>query len=340
MKSALPVAGRTAAQETPMSVLELQGITKSFRHGFWGVRTPVLRGVDLSLEAGEVYGFLGHNGAGKSTTMKAILGLIRPDAGTVKIFGEAGASTRTRARIGYLGEEVGLYPQITGPEMLVLVGRLFRLPRATARERADELIDRVGLGERRRLKIRHYSKGMRQRLGIATALVNDPDLLLLDEPYSGLDPVGRKQLRELLIDLKRRGKTIMMSSHIVPDVEAVCDRVGILSGGRIARRVDLREVYADHNARVEVTYSGVDPRRLQARDYGAEEVFAGDSVTIVCCDESRLKDLVADVYAAEGHVVEVKPVRTRLEDVFVDTIRETAPPSSHGRKSDPVLVRR
>jgi len=154
--------------------------------------------------------------------------------------------------------------------------------------------------------------------------------------------VGRKQLRELLIDLKRQGKTIMMSSHIVPDVEAVCDRVGILSGGRIARVLDLREVYADQNAQVEVTFSGVDRRRLQARDYGAREVFAGETVTIVRCDETRLKDLVADVYAAEGHVVEVKPLRTRLEDVFVDAVREFSPaaPDPAKRDSEPVLTRR
>lgn len=324
-----------------MPILELHGIRKSFRQGFWGIRTPVLQGVDLALEPGEVYGFLGHNGAGKSTTMKAILGLIRPDAGEVRIFGEAGASERTRARIGYLGEEVGLYPQITGPEMLRLLAALFRLPRAAARKRSDELIELVGLGEKRTIKIRHYSKGMRQRLGIAAALINNPDLLLLDEPYSGLDPVGRKQLRELLIELKRQGKTIMMSSHIVPDVEAVCDRVGILSGGRIARVLDLREVYADQRAEVEVTYSGVDRRRLQARDYGAHEVFAGDSVTIVRCDEPRLKDLVADVYAAEGHVVEVKPLRTRLEDVFVDAVRGgTTAEQNSNRASEPALTRR
>ncbi len=324
-----------------MHILELNGIRKAFRQGFWGIRTPVLQGLDLSLCAGEVYGFLGHNGAGKSTTMKTILGLVRPDAGTVRIFGQAGASESTRGRIGYLGEEVGLYPHITGPEMLMLVADLFHLPRKTSRQRCAELIDRVGLAEKRAMKIRHYSKGMRQRLGIATALINDPELLLLDEPYSGLDPVGRKQFRELLIELKQRGKTIMMSSHIVHDVEAVCDRVGILSGGRIARVLDLREVYASESTQVEVTFTGVDPRRLQARDYGGREVFAGDRVSIVRCDEARLRDLVADVYATEGHVVEVKPLRTRLEDVFVDTVDGTdgsADPSP-ARDSQPVMMR-
>jgi ABC-2 type transport system ATP-binding protein len=325
-----------------MSILELHGVRKSFRQGFWGVRTPVLTGVDLSLGAGEVFGFLGHNGAGKSTTMKVILGLLKPDAGTVTLFGEPGAGRGARARMGYLGEDIGLYPQITGPEMLVLVGELCRLPRAPAKRRAGELLEAVGLGAKHAIKIKHYSKGMRQRLGIAAALMNDPELLLLDEPYSGLDPVGRKEFRELLIGLKARGKTIMMSSHIVPDVEAVCDRVGILSGGRMARIIDLHEVYATQNGDVEVTYTGVPRSRLQARDYGGREVLVGDAITIMRCGEAKLRDLVSDVYAADGHVVEVKPIRTPLEDLFVDAVRDDAPPSEDTptHKLEPVLVRR
>lgn len=326
-----------------MPILELNGIRKTFRRGFWGVRTPVLQGLDLSVEPGEVYGFLGHNGAGKSTTMKVIMGLLRPEAGSVAIFGQPGAGREARARIGYLGEDTGLYPQITGPEMLNLTGRLFRLPKHVLRTRTDELLELVGLAEKRQVKIHHYSKGMKQRLGIATALMNDPELLLLDEPYSGLDPVGRKQFRELLISLKAQGKTVLMSSHIVPDVEAVCDRVGILSGGKLARAMNLRDVYTDPRGDVEVTLSGVDRRRLQARDYGGSEVLSGDTVTIVRCAEERLKDLVADVYAAEGHVVEVKPLRTRLEDVFVDVVRDSssAPsPKSNQKDREPALSRR
>jgi ABC-2 type transport system ATP-binding protein len=325
-----------------MAILELTGIHKSFRCGFWGVRTPVLRGVDLALEPGEVFGFLGHNGAGKSTTMKVILGLLRPDRGRVLIFGGEGASAASRARIGYLGEEVGLYPQLNAAEMLMLVGALFRMPRPASRARADALIDQVGLGDKRGVRIQHYSKGMRQRLGIATALMNDPALLLLDEPYSGLDPIGRKQLRELLVGLKAQGKTIMMSSHIVPDVEAVCDRVGILSGGRIARVLDLNEVYSDHTAEMEVTIAGLDERRLHTRDYGGRSVFARDNLVIVrCAGDQKLKALVADVYASNGRVVEVKAVRTRLEDVFVDAVAAPAPaqPAS-AEKPEPALTRR
>lgn len=326
-----------------MAILELHGIHKSFRTGFLGVRTPVLKGLDLTVEAGEVYGFLGHNGAGKSTTMKVILGLLKPDAGRISVFGRDGADRATRARMGYLGEEVGLYPHNTAGEALALLGELFRMTRAHARARANELIDLVGLGDKRAMKIKHYSKGMRQRLGIATALMNDPDLLLLDEPYSGLDPIGRKQLRELLIDLKRQGKTVLMSSHIVPDVEAVCDRVGILSGGKLARVLNLHEVYAGETGEVEVTIAGVDRRRLQAGDYGGREVFAKDNLMIVRCDGDRkLQNLIADVYSSQGHVVEVKPLRTRLEDVFVDAVQSARDggPTRGANEPEPALTRR
>jgi len=326
-----------------MPILELHDIHKSFRQGFWGVRTPVLKGLELSIEAGEVYGFLGHNGAGKSTTMKVILGLLRPDRGRVEIFGGEGASATARARIGYLGEEVGLYPDLTAREMLCLIGDLCRLPRAVTRARADALIEQAGLGGKRTLRIKHYSKGMRQSLGLATALMNDPDLLILDEPYSGLDPIGRKQLRELLVSLKARGKTILMSSHIVPDVEAVCDRVGILAGGRIARVLNLNDVYRTETGEVEVTISGLDTRRLSPRDYGAREAFARDQLLVVrMAGDQRLRSLVNDVYASNGAVVEVKPLRTRLEDVFVDAVgaEKGVPARPAGAELEPELSRR
>jgi ABC-2 type transport system ATP-binding protein len=335
--------GIDSAQKLTMAILELHGIHKSFRTGFLGVRTPVLTGLDLTVEAGEVYGFLGHNGAGKSTTMKVVLGLLKPDAGRVVVFGKDGANRDTRARIGYLGEEVGVYPHNTAEEALTLLGELFRMSRSHTRARANELIDLVGLGDKRAMKIKHYSKGMRQRLGIATALMNDPELLLLDEPYSGLDPIGRKQLRELLVALKSQGKSILMSSHIVPDVEAVCDRVGILSGGKLARVMDLHEVYAGEAGDVEVTIAGVDRRRLQAGDYGGKEVFAKDNLMIVrCAGDRKLQNLIADVYSSQGHVVEVKPLRTRLEDVFIDTMRSANSGESprSANEPEPALTRR
>ena len=321
-----------------MPILELHSIHKSFRRGFLGIRTPVLKGVDLTLEAGTLYGFLGHNGAGKSTTMKIVLGLLRPDSGHVKLFGEAGAGARTRARIGYLGEEIGLYPHMNAMETLQLVGELFKLPKQTSRDRAEALIEQVGLTHAGTKKTRSYSKGMKQRLGLATALMNDPELLILDEPYSGLDPIGRRQLRELLLALKARGKTIMMSSHIVPDVEAVCDHVGILTDGVIARVLDLNEQRAQNSGDVEVTVTGAEARRMVMREFGERQLHATDQFCIVrCAGDQRLKSLIDDVYSSGGRVIEIKPLRSGLEDVFVDVVGQRASTPSRPAPTTPEL---
>jgi len=313
-----------------MSILKIESIDKTFRRGFWGTKQRVLEGLTLSLREGEVYGFLGHNGAGKSTTMKLVLGLIRPDAGRVALFGQPPSHPKNRGRVGYLSEEVGMYPHLSAQENLRLVGELFRMRGRALRTRIDELIEAVGLSESRAVKLKHYSKGMRQRLGIAGALMNDPDLLLLDEPYSGLDPVGRKDLRELLVRLKEQKKTVMLSSHIVPDVEAVCDRVGILSGGRIARELDLQEVYDGTTDEVEVTVSGVNRDRLSARDYEGREVLADQNVLIIRCPgDDHLKALVDDVYASRGAVVEVRRLKTSLEEVFVEEIAKSPGEGKH-----------
>jgi ABC-2 type transport system ATP-binding protein len=308
-----------------MQVLELENIKKSFRRGFLGRRSEVLRGLTLSVSPGEAYGFLGHNGAGKSTTIKLALGLLRADAGHVRIFGESGVTPAIRKRIGYLSEEIGLYPHLNAAEMLHMVGELFRLRKPVLASRIDELLRAVGLDGDRKLRIKHFSKGMRQRLGIAAALINDPELLLLDEPYSGLDPVGRRQLRELLLKLKDQGKTILLSSHIVPDVEAVCDRVGILSGGVIARSLDLNEVYHGEQGEVEVTVAGVDKTEFEPSHLGAEPVVSGEQLTILRCKGGdNLEPLIAEVYRKRGRVVEVKPLRIDLEDIFVREIAQRA----------------
>jgi ABC-2 type transport system ATP-binding protein len=308
-----------------MLILQIDNLQKTFRQGFLGRRNQVLRGVSLSLEKGEVYGFLGHNGAGKSTTIKLALGLLRPDVGRISMFGEDGVTPANRGRIGYLSEEIGLYPHLNAAEMLRLVGELFRLRGAKLNSRIDELLVSVGLSKDRRLRIKHYSKGMRQRLGIATALMNDPELLLLDEPYSGLDPVGRRQLRQLLLELKEQGKTILLSSHVVPDVEAVCDRVGILSGGVIARCLDLNDVYAKEADEVEVTVAGIDAQKIVPMLEGADRVVTGGQLTILRCKgQDRLEPLITEVYREGGKVVEVKPAKLDLEDIFVKAISERA----------------
>ncbi len=304
-----------------MKILELDRVKKSFRRGFLGRRIDVLQGVSLTLYKGQVYGFLGHNGAGKSTTIKLTLGLLRLGGGSITVFGEPGVTQENRKRIGYLSEEIGLYPHLNAVEMLRLIGELFRLQGKELDGRIDELLESVGLASERTLRIRHFSKGMRQRLGIATALINDPELLLLDEPYSGLDPVGRRQLRELFLMLKERGKTILLSSHIVPDVEAVCDRVGILSGGVIARDLDLNEIYNTDKDEVEVTAANLDANSLTLPRAGIEQVVNNDQLTILRCKGGdNLQPLLTEIQRGGGKVIEVKPLRMDLEGIFVSEI--------------------
>ncbi len=312
-----------------MTIASLDNISKTFRQGFWGRKNQVLNGLSLSLQAGEVYGFLGHNGAGKSTTMKIMVGLLRADGGKVRLFDQDAHSHSVRHRIGFLSDDIGVYPHLSAPEMLQLAAELFRIPAAKARHMIPERLASVGLADVGNRKIRHFSKGMRQRLGVAVALLNDPDLLLLDEPYSGLDPVGRKEIRELLMELKHAGKTIMLSSHIVPDVEAVCDRVGILSDGRITRELDLNEMYSTGEADVDVTITNNTRVPVMSADYGAKEILRNDQLTILRCrGYDRVRRLIDDVHTADGTVIEVKPMRLSLEDIFVDVI-ERAP----GRKT-------
>jgi ABC-2 type transport system ATP-binding protein len=279
-----------------MPILQLERLQKTYRRGFLGRKNQVLKDVSLTLEKGEVYGFLGHNGAGKSTTIKLALGLLKPDGGRISMFGEEGITRADRGRVGYLSEEIGLYPYLNSVEMLRLVGELFRLRGPALTSRIDELLVAVGLDGDRKLRIKQFSKGMRQRLGIATSLVNDPELLLLDEPYAGLDPVGRRQLRELLLALKERGKTILLSSHIVPDVEAVCDRVGILSGGVIARSLDLKEADYGERDEVEVTVSGVDTKEIVSAQRGVQQVSRKDQLTVLRCKGGdNLPPLIAEI---------------------------------------------
>lgn len=306
-----------------MKTLELEGIQKAYARGFRGRKQNVLDGLSLSIEQGEVLGLLGHNGAGKTTTMRLVLGLIRPDAGRVRLFGQDGVGREALSRIGYLGDETGLYPFLSAEETLQLTGELFRLPRDLIRSRKKRLIEMVGLSEKSRARVRSYSKGMRQRLGVAVALMNDPDFLILDEPYTGLDPVGRRQLRKILLSLKEQGKTILMSSHIVPDVEAVCDRVGILSGGKIQRCLELSEIYRHKSAPVEITASGVDPGMFERPDRGVKLVYANPEAIVLRCEErGMVKPLISKVYAFGGEVLEIKPLKFNLEDYLMETLAE------------------
>ena len=308
-----------------MTVLELDNVTKSYSRGFFGSKRPILEGLSLRIERGEVFGLLGHNGAGKTTTMRVILGLLRPDAGRVRLFEEDGVGPRSLSRVGFLGEETGFYPFLNADETLQMTGELFRIPAELLREKKKRLLTAVGLQAKAKARVKTYSKGMRQRLGIAVALMNDPEFLILDEPYTGLDPVGRRQLRELLLSLKDQGKTILMSSHIVPDVEAVCDRVGILGGGKIQRCLALREIYQQKKTPVEVTAAGVDPSTFERSAEGIELVYGNPEAVVLRCEgRGVVKQVISKVYAFGGEILEIKPLKFSLEDYLLETLTEAS----------------
>lgn len=308
-----------------MCVLDLQNISKSYSRGILGKKRFVLSDLSLKIEEGEVFGLLGHNGAGKTTTMRVILGLLTPEKGRISLFGHQGVTREGLSRVGFLGEESGMYPFLNADETLQLTGELFKLSSETILGRKNSLIEAVGLGAKREIRIKKYSKGMRQRLGVAIALMNDPDFLILDEPYSGLDPVGRRQLRKLLLSLKEQGKTILLSSHIVPDVEAVCDRVGIISGGKIQRCLSLRDIYRQKSTPVEITASGVFRETFDKPEHGVELVYGNEeAIVLKCVGGGNVKNVISKVYAYGGEVLEVKPLKFSLEDYLLEALSDAA----------------
>lgn len=214
-------------------VIEIRNLTKDYRD-FWGRRkVRAVNSVSLTVNKGEVFGLLGPNGSGKTTTMKLLLGLLFPTEGEIKVLGEQATNVEKNERIGYLPEESYLYRFLNAVETLDFYGRLFNIPKDKRRQRAEELIQMVGLEKAKRRQLKEYSKGMTRRIGLAQALINDPDLVLLDEPTSGLDPIGRKEMKDLILNLREQGKTVVICSHLLPDVQDVCDRIAILYAGEL-----------------------------------------------------------------------------------------------------------
>src|SRR5712692_8256210 len=238
----------TPVPESSEVVIAVRGLTKVFKD-FWG--RPKARAVDdvnFEVRRGEVFGLLGPNGSGKSTTVKLLLGLLYPTKGHIEVFGHSPRHVATKSRIGYLPEESYLYRYLNSRETLDFFGNLFKLPGGERDKRAEQLLEMVGLAQTRTRAVGEFSKGMQRRIGLAQALINDPDLIILDEPTAGLDPIGCREVKDLIIALARRGKTILLSSHLLADVEDVCDRVVIYYGGRIQAMGSLRELLAQPDA--------------------------------------------------------------------------------------------
>jgi len=230
------------------NVIVVRGLTKVFKD-FWGrPKARAVDNVDFEVRRGEVFGLLGPNGSGKSTTVKLILGLLYPTKGHIEVFGHSPRHVATKARIGYLPEESYLYRYLDSRETLDFFGNLFELPKADRANRSEQLLEMVGLNQTRMRAVGEFSKGMQRRIGLAQALINDPDLVILDEPTSGLDPIGCREVKDLILALARRGKTVILSSHLLSDVEDVCDRVVIYYGGKIQAMGPLKDLLARPDA--------------------------------------------------------------------------------------------
>ncbi len=315
-----------------MPIVRFDAVAKSLPHGFWLRHKPVLRDVSLQVERGEIYGFLGPNGAGKTTSMKCLLGLLTPDRGTIQIFGRDGSVPAARQKLGYLPEQPYFYAHLTGRELVDYFGRLFGVPRAVRLQRTAALLERVGMGAKADTPIRQYSKGMLQRIGLAQALINDPELVILDEPMSGLDPIGRRDIRDIILGLKEQGTTVFFSSHILADAEALCDRIGLLFDGRILSESPVQDLLEDRVRHWDTACEGIPGDALTGFDHRTRQ---GGRMSYRFDDAQRLDDWVDAVRAAGGRIVQVAPHRATLEEYFVATVRGRQSASSDGSAAEP-----
>ena len=303
-------------------VVEIENLTKDFTVGFWKKR-PVraLDNLSLQINQGEIFGFLGPNGAGKSTTIKLLMNLLYPTSGIARILGAPVSSTAMRENIGYLPENPYFYDYLTPVELLTYVGRLFGLGGGELKKRIRALIDDVGLGHAENRQLRKFSKGMVQRLGIAQALINEPKIVFFDEPMSGLDPLGRMDVRRIILSLKARGVTVFFSSHILPDVESICDRVAILNRGKLQEVGALADILKVGVNCHEIIVSGGAPDIKDAMGGLCEEIHVmGDRFQLRVRNGKAVENVLRFVFDRNLELISVNPVRPSLEEHFKSAV--------------------
>jgi ABC-2 type transport system ATP-binding protein len=316
-----------------MAALSTFELTKDYAIGFWRKRPyRALDRLTLEVDAGEVFGFLGPNGAGKTTTLKLLMQLVFPTSGSAEILGRPLGDLEVKRRIGYLPENPYFYDYLTAEELLVYFAGLFGYNAAERRARASRLLDEVGIGRERRLQLRKFSKGMLQRVGIAQALINDPELVILDEPMSGLDPLGRRDVRALILRLRDRGTTVFFSSHVLSDAEALCSRVAILAKGRLVSSGRLSDILAFNAHGWELIVAGVDEARIAC--FGPrvrKRIRLGpDRFQLELPADAPPERLLSELTAAGAQLVSLNPVRATLEDFFVEQVEHQ--PETAGRQ--------
>jgi ABC-2 type transport system ATP-binding protein len=302
-----PAASAPASAAAPEAVVETRNLSKVYRD-FWGrQKVRALKALDLTIHRGEVFGLLGPNGSGKTTTIKLLLGLLFPTTGRALVFGRDATDVTKNERIGFLPEESYLYRFLNAEETLDFYGRLFDMPAEVRRRRARELIHEVGLDNDKRRQLREYSKGMTRRIGLAQALINDPELILLDEPTSGLDPLGTRWMKDLILKLKARGKTVLMSSHLLADVQDVCDRIAILHQG------ELKEL-----GRVDALLKLRDVTQIQAEGLS----------------DAAKEEIRSLIERHQGRLLEMDNPTTTLEELFLTIVRDSEARPGRRTKSE------
>ncbi len=300
-------------------VLELSNVKKSYKLGFIPKKKQVLKGVSFYVNEGEIFGYLGPNGAGKTTTIKCILNLIFPDEGEIRIFGEDSLRPRARQKVGFLPENPYFYDYLTGREFLTFYADLLGLHGQKKQEKINHLLKLVGMERAADLQLRKYSRGMLQRIGLAQALLNDPALVILDEPMGGLDPIGRKEFRDIIVNLKKEGKTVFLSSHILQDIEMICDRVAIILAGEIINQGYLGDLISEKVLYTEITVAGVPAEEF--RGLGESVSTQGDRVLLKVYEEENIDRVLNLTMQKKGKIVSLVPRTETLEDIFVSMVK-------------------
>jgi ABC-2 type transport system ATP-binding protein len=307
-------------------------LTKEYQLGFWRKRPcRALDHLNLEVNEGEVFGFLGPNGAGKTTTLKLLMQLVFPTSGRAEILGRPAGDISVRRRIGYLPENPYFYDHLTAEELVAYFAGLFGFAGEARRRRVDRLLDEVGIGAERRWQLRRFSKGMLQRVGIAQALINEPEVVFFDEPMSGLDPLGRRHVRDLILQLRNAGRTVFFSSHILSDAEALCSRVAILAAGRLLSSGSLGDIVAFEVKGWELVVSGVQPDVIDRLKGQAAKLtaIAHDRFMIELSLDRQPHEVISDLAGSGVQVISLNPLRETLEDVFVREVAASATPGVH-----------
>jgi ABC-2 type transport system ATP-binding protein len=314
--------------------IELHGLSKTYRLGFlMNRRVRALDGLDMLIQPGQVYGLLGPNGAGKSTTIKIVMNLVQATSGTARLFGRPPTDTDARRQVGFVPENPAPYEYLTGREFVELAANLGGVSRGEVGARTSEVLESVGMGRAADLQIRRYSKGMIQRIALAQAVVHRPLLLILDEPTSGLDPVGRRMVRDFILAERNRGTTVLFCTHIIPDVESLCDRVAVLVNGHRVREGRVTDLLTTAVPQMELVIEGLSEERLRGLGRTLDEVQALESRLRVRCGDAEAQKLVAQVLQAGGRVSSLQAARFTLEDLFLQALGE----ARHGTVGGEIL---